>query len=244
MIVALAPLAVSGLVLGSLLPVAARRLLGDSTRFARQIGCAHCGDRGAWHEASPTVRYAARCGRCRSCAHRLPLAGTLAELATAALVVGCVAAFGLSARALVAAAFCTVLVLIAAIDIERRIVPNRIVIPAALAVLAAQTALQPGLQWLLAALGAAALLLVLALVNPGGMGMGDVKLALLIGAGLGRAVPLALILGFVAAIVPALVLVARHGRAVRGKGIAFAPYLAFGAIATLFLEATLLRPGA
>ena len=163
----------------------------------------------------------------------------LSGFATAALLAGCVATFGLSARALVASLFCAVLVLLSAIDIDRRIVPNRIVIPAAAAVLVAQTLLQPRLEWLLAALGAAAFLLVVALVNPGGMGMGDVKLALLLGAGLGRAVPLAIVLGLISALVPALVLVVRHGRGARGKGIPFAPFLALGAVVTLFLQGTL-----
>ena len=64
--------------------------------------------------------------------------------------------------------------------------------------------------------------------------MGDVKLALLLGAALGRTVPIALFVGMVAALVPALVLVARHGSAARKMGIPFGPFLALGAVVALF----------
>ena len=83
--------------------------------------------------------------------------------------------------------FCVVLVVLSAIDLEHRIVPNRIVLPAALVVLVAQTALHPSPEWTLGALGASGFLFVAALAYPAGMGMGDVKLALLLGAMLGRA---------------------------------------------------------
>jgi leader peptidase (prepilin peptidase) / N-methyltransferase len=143
-------------------------------------------------------------------------------------------AFGLSGKAVVAAFFCTVLVAITATDITHRIVPNRIVVPAAALVLVAQTALEPSPEWALGALGAAGFLFVAALAYPGGMGMGDVKLVLLLGAMLGRTVAVGLMLGMVAAIVPSVVLIARHGSAARKMGIPFAPFLALGAVVALF----------
>ena len=85
-----------------------------------------------------------------------------------------------------AAVFCVVLVAISAIDIEHRIVPNRIVIPAAAAALIAQLVREPSIEWPLAALGASLFLLIAAVAYPRGMGMGDVKFALLLGAFLGR----------------------------------------------------------
>jgi leader peptidase (prepilin peptidase)/N-methyltransferase len=86
----------------------------------------------------------------------------------------------------------------------------------------------------LAGLGAFAFLLVAALAYPAGMGMGDVKLALLMGAMLGRTVPVALMLGMFAALVPGLVLLARHGKEARRMGIPFGPFLALGAVIALF----------
>jgi len=66
------------------------------------------------------------------------------------------------------------------------------------------------------------------------MGMGDVKLALLLGAMLGKLVGVGLMVGMLAAMVLAVVLVARHGAAARKMAIPFGPFLAFGAIVALF----------
>jgi leader peptidase (prepilin peptidase)/N-methyltransferase len=66
------------------------------------------------------------------------------------------------------------------------------------------------------------------------MGMGDVKLALLIGAGLGKVTPVGMMIGFLSALVPAAVLFARHGQAARKMKIPFGPFLAIGAVVALF----------
>jgi leader peptidase (prepilin peptidase)/N-methyltransferase len=134
-----------------------------------------------------------------------------------------------------------VLVVLSAIDLTHRIVPNRIVLPAALVVLAAQTALQPSPEWALGALGASGFLFIAALAYPSGMGMGDVKLALLLGAMLGRFVAVGLMVGMVAALVPSVFLLARHGASARKMGIPFAPFLALGAIVALFAGEPLLH---
>src|SRR2546422_529118 len=92
---------------------------------------------------------------------------------------------GLTARTAIAAFFCCVLVAISAVDLEHRIVPDRIVLPATVLVLVAQTVRAPSLIWLLGALGASLFLFLAVLAYPAGMGMGDVQLALLMGAALG-----------------------------------------------------------
>jgi leader peptidase (prepilin peptidase)/N-methyltransferase len=108
------------------------------------------------------------------------------------------------------------------------------VLPSAALVLAAQTALHPSVEWIAGALGASLFLFLAVLAYPRGMGMGDVKFALLLGAMLGRTVPVALMLGMLAALVPAVVLFARHGSAARKMGIPFGPFLALGSVVTLF----------
>jgi leader peptidase (prepilin peptidase)/N-methyltransferase len=70
--------------------------------------------------------------------------------------------------------------------------------------------------------------------------MGDVKLALLMGAALGRTVGVALMLGMIAALVPSLFLLARHGSAARKMAIPFGPFLAFGGVVALFAGKPLL----
>src|SRR5438552_2842955 len=85
-----------------------------------------------------------------------------------------VVAFGAPLRAAAAAVFCCALVVVTATDIERRIVPNRVVGPALVVVLALQTIDRPSLEWAIASASASAFLLIAALVYPAGMGLGDV----------------------------------------------------------------------
>ena len=129
---------------------------------------------------------------------------------------------------------------VSATDLSHRIVPNVIVLPAAAIVLVSMTALHPSAEWALGAFGASLFLFLAALAYPKGMGMGDVKLALLLGAMLGRTVPVALMVGMLAALVPSVVLFARHGQAARKMKIPFAPFLAFGGVVALFFGDELL----
>ena len=223
-----------GLVLGSFLNVVAARVPLRRSVVHPGSACMECSAPIAWYDNVPVVSYFVLRGRCRHCGAAIPLRYPAVELATGLLVAACLLVFGLSAYALLAAAWCAVLVAISAIDLEHRIVPNRIVLPAAVAVLVARTLLDPSPEWLLGALGASAFLLAAALVYPAGMGMGDVKLALLLGAMLGRDVGVGLMAGMVAALVPSVVLLARHGGAARKMGIPFAPFLAIGALVALF----------
>ena len=200
-----------------------------------------CGNELAWHDNVPLVSYALLRGRCRSCGVRISLLYPAVELATALLVAGCFVRFGLSGRALVAAFFCIVLVAVSSIDLTHRIIPHRIVVPATVVVLVEQTALRPSPEWALASFGAALFLFVAALAYPAGMGMGDVKLALLMGAALGRTVTVAMMAGMLAALVPSLYLLARHGSAARKMGIPFGPFLALGSVIALFAGGSLLH---
>jgi leader peptidase (prepilin peptidase)/N-methyltransferase len=133
-----------------------------------------------------------------------------------------------------------VLVVLSVIDANERIVPNRIVVPAAVVALVARTAIDPSVAWLAWALIAAGGLFLVVLAYPKGLGMGDVKLALLLGAVLGSAVTVALMLGLFAALVPAAVLVSRHGASARKMGVPLVPFLAFGAIMALFFGSAML----
>jgi leader peptidase (prepilin peptidase)/N-methyltransferase len=233
---ALAP----GLALGSFLNVVAARVPLRRSLVRPGSACMSCGEAIRWYDNVPLLSYALLRGRCRSCGTRIPLVYPFVELVTAVLVAGCVVAFGLSWKAAVAAFFCAVLVTISAIDLEHRIIPNRIVLPAFVVVLAANTALDPSPQWALGALGAFGFLLAAALAYPAGMGMGDVKLAALMGAALGKTVSVALMAGMLAAMIPGLVLLARHGAKGRKMGIPFGPFLALGSVVALFWGADIL----
>jgi leader peptidase (prepilin peptidase) / N-methyltransferase len=233
--VALAAIAAApGLALGSFLNVVASRVPLRLPIGSSRSQCMTCAAPIAWYDNVPLVSYAVLRGRCRSCATSIPVRYPLVEGVSALLVAACVLHFGLAPEAAVASFFCLVLVAVAAIDLEHRIVPNRIVVPAAVIVLAAQTALDPSPVWLLGALGAAGFLFAAALAYPAGMGMGDVKLALLLGAMLGASVAVAVMVGMLAALVPVIVLASRHGRAARRMAIPFAPFLALGGVVALF----------
>jgi leader peptidase (prepilin peptidase) / N-methyltransferase len=223
-----------GLALGSFLNVVAARVPLRRSIVRPPSACMSCAQELRWYDNVPLVSYAVLRGRCRNCGVRIPLVYPLVELLTAVLIAGCVFAFGLTAEAAVAAFFCAVLVAVSAIDLEHRIIPNRIVLPATVLVLVANTARDLTPEWTVAALGASGFLLAAALIYPAGMGMGDVKLALLMGAALGKTVSVALMAGMFAAMIPGLVLFARHGKKARKMGIPFGPFLAIGSVVALF----------
>lgn len=135
------------------------------------------------------------------------------------------------------AAFLSLLAAVTVTDLERRLIPNRIVVAAALVAIALLPWADPsGLAERAIAAGAAGgFMLALALARPGGMGMGDVKLVAVMGIYLGRAIAPALIVGFAAGSLAGAALVLRHGRAARGRTVAFAPFLALGGVVGLLV---------
>ncbi len=194
----------------------------------------------AWYDNVPLISYVLLRGRCRSCRTPIGLLYPAVELTAALLVAASVLAFDLTFDALIAAFFCCILVAVSAVDLEHRIVPNVIVLPATAIALPAQTLLHLSPEWVLSALGASLFLFLAGLAYPAGMGMGDVKLALFMGAVLGKAVAVALVLGMFAALIPGLYLLVRHGSKGRKMAIPFAPFLALGSVIALFWGEALL----
>jgi leader peptidase (prepilin peptidase)/N-methyltransferase len=225
---------VPGLALGSFLNVVAARVPLRRSVVSPGSACMSCERPIAWYDNVPVLSWLLLRGRCRHCGVPIAFRYPAVELATALLMAGCALAFGLSLDTLVAACFCALLVAVTATDLEHRIIPNRLVVPGAAVVLGAQTLLHPSPEWALGALGGAGFLFIAALAYPKGMGMGDVKLALLMGAMLGRNVGVALMLGMLFALVPSIVLLARHGAAARKMGFPFGPFLALGSVVALF----------
>jgi leader peptidase (prepilin peptidase) / N-methyltransferase len=223
-----------GLALGSFLNVIASRVPIHKPIGTSRSVCMSCGAQIRGYDNIPLVSYLVLRGRCRDCKAKIPVRYPLVELGTALLVAASFAVFGLTWDAVLAAGFCVVLVALTAIDIEHRIVPNRIVLPAAAVMLVAHTIVDPSPEWALGALSAFAVMFAVALIQPGGMGMGDVKLCLFLGAMLGWNVFVGLFVGIIAGAVPALIMTVRHGKAARKLAIPFAPFLAFGGIVALF----------
>jgi leader peptidase (prepilin peptidase) / N-methyltransferase len=163
-----------------------------------------------------------------------PLRVGVVTVATAALAF---ASYPTVARSALAAFFAGVLVVLAAIDLEHRIIPNKIVLPATAIVLAAHIAIEPGrtVELIVAPLAAAVFLFLPNLFTSSAIGMGDVKLALLLGAGLGWGVIGALLIGFLATVPFAIAVLIRGGAAARKTMLPLGPFLAFGGLVILIV---------
>jgi len=165
---------------------------------------------------------------------RLPLT----ELATAALFAATVVILGTDDRAELALGltFCSMLVIVTVTDLERRVIPNVVLYAGAVVVLTiVATTDASGLATrTIAAASAGGFMFLVALVYPPGMGMGDVKLAAVMGLYLGRAVAPALLIGFAAGALVGAAMMARHGAEVRKQAVPFGPFLALGGAAALW----------
>jgi leader peptidase (prepilin peptidase)/N-methyltransferase len=230
------------LALGSFLNVVAARLPAKRSVARGRSQCGMCGAQIAWYDNIPLVSYLVLRGRCRSCGKPFSVRYFAVVLATTLLIAACFARFDFTGRAFVAAFFVACLVVLSVIDVEHRLLPDRIVLPAAAIVLAAQLALYPdrALEWVLAPLALSGFLFAALLAYPRGMGMGDVKLALLMGAALGKEVAVAAMIGMLAALVVGVVILARRGAGARKQAIPFGPFLALGSVVALFAGERLL----
>jgi len=163
--------------------------------------------------------------------------GVLVAAAGLALVVASFAAFGLHGRALVGAVFCPSLVLLAAIDVKHRVLPNTIILPASLAVGLIVAASAPGafLTHLEAGAALGGFFFLFGTIFAGSIGMGDAKLGFLLGLALGAKTLGATLIAFAGLLVGALYVLATRGASARKDSIPFGPFLALGGILGFFL---------
>lgn len=223
-----------GLVVGSFLNVVIYRLPRNESLVRPGSHCPKCGKPVRWYDNVPVLGWLLLRGRCRDCREPISIRYPLVEVATG---LGFLLAFwrvGVDWPLLIAWAFIAVMICVALIDYDHMIIPDKIVLPAALIGLAASIAVDPQDWWkyLAGGLGAAAFMFVLVMVWPGGMGPGDVKMALLMGAVLGAAVMVALFLAFFLGAVAGVFLIATRRRT-RKDAIPFGPYLALGGIVAI-----------
>lgn len=142
---------------------------------------------------------------------------------------------GTERQALITATASVALTLLAAVDLRHRVLPNRIIAPATALVLALQLVLFPGevVEWLLAGPAAAAFLALPLLIRRDAVGMGDIKLMLLLGVSVGWDVFAAIVIGCVA-MLPAAAWLLYRDRSIRGATLPFGPFLALGTLLILF----------
>lgn len=226
---------VVGAVVGSFLNVVVWRLpRGDSLAFP-DSRCPACSSPVRPFDNVPIISWLALRGRCRDCqvtiSPRYPLIEAVAAGAFAVVAGVRGAEWGL----VLELPFVAMLIAVAAVDLEHRIVPNKILLPAALWAVAAAAVLAPADLPGHVAAGAIAFvaLLPVSLANPGGMGMGDVKLAGVMGLYLGMAVVPALLTAFLAGSLVGVAMLLRHGAVARKRALPFAPFLAFGGLVSL-----------
>lgn len=208
-----------GALVGSFLNVVAFRLPRRESVVTPRSRCPSCGVPVRPYDNIPIISWLLLRGHCRSCAAPISLRYPLVEAATALLCAGAVLAHESAATIALSVALVLVLVPAALIDLEYRIIPNKLTAAGALLALALGTALDPAGEpgRLVAGAAAGGFLLAAALAYPGGMGMGDVKLAGVMGLFLGASVAPALLIAMLAGVLGGVV-AATRGRSDDGGG--------------------------
>jgi leader peptidase (prepilin peptidase)/N-methyltransferase len=228
---------VLGAIVGSFLNVVSYRLPRHESLISPASHCPKCGAPVKPYDNIPILSWLLLRGRCRSCAAPISPRYPLVEALTAALCVGAVLAHTSASGITLSVTLILLVVPAALIDLEHRIIPNRLTALGAVLALALGLALDPSgePERLIAAAGAGGLLLLAALAYPGGMGMGDVKLAGVMGLLLGRAVAPAILVALLAGVLVGIVIIAQKGASQgRKTAVPFGPFLALGALVAVF----------
>ena len=226
-----------GACVGSFLNVVIWRVPRRESIISPPSHCPNCEARIKARDNIPIASWLLLRGRCRNCAEPISARYPLVEALVAVLFAAITAVNGIDWDLAWQLPFAAVLVAVAFIDLDHHIIPNRIVYPAAVyglvtALLIRLDEVPELLAW---GAGAFAFLLIAALIRPGGMGMGDVKLAGVMGLYLGSSVLPALLIAFLSGSIIGGVLMARHGPGARKLGVPFGPFLALGGLIALMV---------
>jgi leader peptidase (prepilin peptidase)/N-methyltransferase len=233
---ALALAFVGGLLIGSFLTVVAYRVPRGESVVGGRSHCPHCGAQIAAYDNLPVLSWLLLRGRSRCCGEPISARYPLTELALAVLWVATVAVlWDDPTEVALGLVFTATLLAVTLTDLERRVIPNKILLVAAvLGVLIAAVG-DPGSlpERAIAAAAAGGVLFLVVLAYPRGMGLGDVKLTAVMGLYLGRNVAPAVLVALLAGSVVGLAMIARHGPAARKQAIPFGPFLALGGVVGL-----------
>jgi leader peptidase (prepilin peptidase)/N-methyltransferase len=232
-----------GMIAGSFISVVAHRVPRGLSIVGPRSQCPSCGAQIAAQDNIPVVSWLLLRGRCRRCGEPIPARYPAVELGLgAAFVATVLVLWNDPAQLAMGLVFVATLAAITLTDLERRIIPNRILLASAVAGLAIAAIADPGSlpERVIASVGGGGLMLLTALAYPKGMGMGDVKLAALMGLYLGRAVAPALLVGFLAGAMVGVGLLLREGAAARKRGVPFGPFLALGGVVGLLAGSELI----
>jgi leader peptidase (prepilin peptidase)/N-methyltransferase len=226
-----------GAIIGSFLNVVAYRLPRKQSLLHPPSTCPSCGERIKPYDNVPILGWLWLRGKCRNCGARISPQYPLVEALTGLLCAACVLKFGADSDVWAPLVLVLLLVPITLIDLEFTIIPNVLTGLGALAAIALVLAFDSGslVENLISAVAAGGFFFIAAVVYPSGMGMGDVKLAGMLGLYLGRAVAPAIFAALIAGTIVGGMVMARYGVAEgRKKGIPFGPWLALGGLVGLF----------
>jgi leader peptidase (prepilin peptidase) / N-methyltransferase len=223
---------VVGAVIGSFLNVVIHRLPRGESLVHPRSRCPGCGTQIAGYDNVPILSWLALRGRCRHCGEPISPRYPVVELLTALVFAAVVLVRGFDDDLILELPFVAALIALAGIDLDHKLLPNKIVYPlAAYGVIATLLVDRDDLvENLVSGAGAFAFLLAAVIAYPRGMGMGDVKLAGAMGLYLGAAVIPALLVAFLSGSVVGIAILAREGAAARKKAIPFGVFLALGGI--------------
>jgi leader peptidase (prepilin peptidase) / N-methyltransferase len=225
-----------GLLVGSFVTVVAYRVPRGESIVAPRSRCPGCGTQIAAYDNVPVLSWLLLRGRSRCCGTAISARYPLTELALGLLYAATVAVlWDDPAEIALGLVFVTTLLAVTLTDLEQRIIPNKILLVAAVLGAAIAAVAVPGTlpERALAAAAAGGLLFLAALIYPRGMGLGDVKLAAVMGLFLGRNVAPAMLVALLAGALVGLAMIAREGAAARKRAIPFGPFLALGGVVGL-----------
>ena len=229
---------VAGAFIGSFVTVVAHRVPRGEGIVMGRSRCPACGEDIAAYDNIPVASWLLLRGRCRRCDAPIPVRYPLTEAGLGLLWAGTVLALGTddTGELTLGLVLCAVLVTITLTDLERRIIPNAIVLAGALAGVLIVLGFDLGDlgERAIAMLAAGGALVLVALAYPRGMGMGDAKLVAMMGIYLGRSIAPALLIGFASGALVGAVLIARHGSEARKRAVPFGPFLALGGVVGLW----------
>jgi leader peptidase (prepilin peptidase)/N-methyltransferase len=226
----------AGLAVGSFATAVAHRVPRGMSFAMERSECPACGTQIGARDNIPVISWLLLRGRARCCGARISARYPLTELAVGALFAATVLVYWDDpALAAIGMVFVAMLAVITLTDLERRVIPNKVLIAGAVVCLAIALPTDPAgvPERLIAAAAAGGLFFLVALAYPAGMGLGDVKLAATMGLFLGRAVAPAILAGLLFGSLVGLVLIARHGSSARKMAIPFGPFLALGGLVGL-----------
>jgi leader peptidase (prepilin peptidase)/N-methyltransferase len=232
-----------GLMIGSFLNVVAYRLPLRKSIVFPGSHCTACDAPVKSYDNVPVLSWLVLRGRCRSCGTVISPRYPAVELLTALAFIAIVLVNGVNARLALELPFAAMLIAVSDIDIEHRIIPNKILLPAAVWGLAGGALIRTHdvAELAISGAGAFTFLLVAALIHPKGMGMGDVKLAGVMGLFLGASIVPAMVIGFLTGSVVGIGMLARYGPAARKMGVPFGPFLALGGFVALLVGPQLIH---